>query len=70
MPWIGNKVSGHKDAYTYLNETVESFPYGEKFLGLMNKAGLISLEANPLTFGISTLYVGNKDATTGNLSHD
>ncbi len=70
LPWIGNKVSGHKDAYTYLNKTVESFPYGKKFLGLMNKAGLEKLEANPLTFGISTLYVGNKKAPTGNLSHD
>ena len=70
LPWIGNKVSGHKDAYTYLNKTVESFPYGKKFLNLMNKAGLTSLEANPLTFGISTLYVGNKKAPTGKLSHD
>ena len=70
LPWIGNKVSGHKDAYTYLNKTVESFPYGKKFLGLMNKAGLENLEANPLTFGISSLYVGDKKAPTGNLSHD
>ena len=70
LPWIGNKVSGHKDAYTYLNETVESFPYGRSFLSLMNKSGLTNLEANPLTFGISTLYVGNKKVPTRNLSDD
>jgi len=70
LPWIGNKVSGHKDAYTYLNKTVESFPYGKEFLNLMDKAGLSNLEANLLTFGISTLYVGNKKASEEVISHD
>ena len=60
LPWIGNKVSGHKDAYTYLNQTVESFPYGKEFLSLMNQAKIGKLKAIPLTFGIATLYRGDK----------
>lgn len=38
LPFIGNIVSKHKDAYTYLNKSVEDFPYGEKFLGMMRTA--------------------------------
>ena len=60
LPWIGNKVSGHKDAYTYLNQTVESFPYGKEFVSLMNQAKIGNLKAIPLTFGIATLYRGDK----------
>ncbi|HAZ13554.1 MAG: hypothetical protein A2X86_13565 [Bdellovibrionales bacterium GWA2_49_15] len=59
LPWLGNLVSGHKDAYTYLNKTVEDFPYGESFLAMMQTAGLQNTSATPLTFGIATLYEGS-----------
>jgi demethylmenaquinone methyltransferase/2-methoxy-6-polyprenyl-1,4-benzoquinol methylase len=58
LPWIGNLFSGHKDAYTYLNRTVETFPYGSAFLELMAEAGYKNLKATPLTFGVATLYEG------------
>lgn len=60
LPFVGNIISGHKDAYTYLNKTVEDFPYGEAFLGMMKEAGFKNLKAIPLTFGIATLYIGDK----------
>jgi demethylmenaquinone methyltransferase/2-methoxy-6-polyprenyl-1,4-benzoquinol methylase len=60
LPFIGNIVSKHKDAYTYLNQTVEDFPYGENFLTLMRNAGFKNLKMIPLTFGIATLYIGDK----------
>lgn len=60
LPFVGNIVSKHKDAYTYLNQSVEDFPYGEEFLKLMKNAELDDLKAIPLTFGIATLYIGNK----------
>ncbi len=60
LPFIGNIVSKHKDAYTYLNKSVEDFPYGEKFLGMMRTAGFQDLKMIPLTFGIATLYIGDK----------
>lgn len=61
LPFIGNIVSKHKDAYTYLNQTVETFPYGEEFLKLMKNAGFKNLRARTLTFGIATLYIGDKE---------
>lgn len=60
LPFIGNIVSKHKDAYTYLNKSVEDFPYGDKFLALMGNAGFTELKMIPLTFGIATLYIGDK----------
>lgn len=61
LPFVGNIVSKHKDAYTYLNESVEDFPYGEAFLQLMRNADFKNLKAIPLTFGIATLYIGDKE---------
>ena len=60
LPRIGALLSGDGQAYRYLNETVESFPYGESFCDLMRKAGFHSVQAIPLTFGIATLYIGDK----------
>ena len=59
LPFIGNLVSKHKDAYTYLNKSVEDFPYGDAFLQLMKNAGFKNLKMIPLTFGIATLYIGD-----------
>lgn len=58
---VGSIVSGDAQAYRYLNTTVESFPYGDAFVALMKDAGFSNIEAVPLTFGIATLYVGDKD---------
>jgi demethylmenaquinone methyltransferase/2-methoxy-6-polyprenyl-1,4-benzoquinol methylase len=60
LPRIGNLISKHKDAYTYLNKSVEDFPYGDQFLGLMKNAGFKNLKKESLTFGIAMLYVGDK----------
>ena len=60
LPFVGNLFSGHGDAYSYLNKTVEEFPYGQDFLDLMSKAGFKNVTARPLTFGIATLYIGHK----------
>ncbi len=60
LPFVGNLISRHKDAYSYLNETVEDFPYGEDFAELMRKAGFKNVHYKELTFGIATLYIGDK----------
>jgi demethylmenaquinone methyltransferase/2-methoxy-6-polyprenyl-1,4-benzoquinol methylase len=62
LPRIGGIVSGDFQAYRYLIETVEQFPYGEKFAILMRDAGFKNVKATPLTFGIATLYLGDKEA--------
>lgn len=61
LPLIGGIISGDNYAYRYLNETVESFPYGEAFVGLMSEAGFDRVEQHEQTFGVATIYVGEKN---------
>jgi demethylmenaquinone methyltransferase / 2-methoxy-6-polyprenyl-1,4-benzoquinol methylase len=56
LPAIGGFFSGDRDAYRYLNSTVEDFPYGEAFCSLLRDAGFAHAQATALTVGISTLY--------------
>lgn len=60
LPFVGNILSKHKDAYSYLNESVEDFPYGDQFEQLMRNANLKNVHRYELTFGIATLYIGDK----------
>jgi len=61
MPTIGRFVSGDRSAYTYLPESVEGFPDGEKFITFMRKSGFEQIREYRLTFGIATIYLGIKD---------
>jgi len=58
LPRVGALISGDSYAYRYLNETVESFPYGKVFCELIGKAGFDNVNAIPLTFGVATIYCG------------
>lgn len=60
LPRIGGALSGDEPAYRYLNQTVESFPYGEAFCGLMRAAGFVAVRVTPLTFGIASIYTGDR----------
>ncbi len=60
LPTLGGIISGDRKAYKYLNQTVETFPYGEQFVALMREAGFDSVKATPLTFGVATIYQGDK----------
>ncbi|UCG61594.1 MAG: bifunctional demethylmenaquinone methyltransferase/2-methoxy-6-polyprenyl-1,4-benzoquinol methylase UbiE [Candidatus Zixiibacteriota bacterium] len=58
LPVIGALISGDRYAYRYLNRTVETFPYGAQFCELLKEAGFEDVRANPVTFGIATIYEG------------
>lgn len=60
IPTIGALISRDKLAYSYLNKTIETFPYGEAFGNIMKDAGFRDVSLTPLTFGVVTLYVGEK----------
>ncbi len=60
LPNIGNVISRDNSAYTYLPESVQAFPDGEKFLEILNKTGFNQIECIPLTFGICSIYTGIK----------
>ena len=60
MPWIGRLISGDPSAYTYLPESVEGFPDGEKFITFMKQSGFDQITEYRLTYGIATIYLGRK----------
>ncbi len=60
LPRIGRSVSGDPDAYTYLPDSVMSFPDNEKFLQLMLRAGFSEVKQQKLTGGIASIYYGFK----------
>ena len=60
LPKIGRLVSKDQAAYTYLPESVKSFPDGEDFLNILKESGYKKTKCIPLTFGISSIYIGEK----------
>ena len=60
LPKIGRIVSGDNSAYKYLPESVLEFPHGDKFLKILENVGFKNNKCIPLTFGISSIYIGQK----------
>lgn len=55
LPRVGSFLSGNKEAYRYLNKTIETFDYGKKLADRIDRHGF-KTTYRPLTFGIATLY--------------
>ncbi len=60
LPVIGGIVSGRKQAYTYLPDSVYKFPTPKKLAQMMEEAGLDEVRFKRLTFGICAIHTGVK----------
>jgi len=60
LPIIGRLFSQHAFAYSYLAESINQFPRAEEFCGLMSEAGFSQVRYAILTFGIVSLFYGQK----------
>jgi demethylmenaquinone methyltransferase/2-methoxy-6-polyprenyl-1,4-benzoquinol methylase len=60
LPVIGKLVSRHRQAYQYLPDSVNRFPAGMEFLKIMESAGFRNTRFILLSFGIASLYIGEK----------
>ena len=60
LPRVGGHISGDRQAYEYLPESVFAFPQGEAFIQIMHSCGFRNVLQKRFTFGIATLYVGEK----------
>jgi demethylmenaquinone methyltransferase/2-methoxy-6-polyprenyl-1,4-benzoquinol methylase len=60
LPLIGQMISGHTGAYSYLPASVGTFPPPAEFVTILRQAGFADVRAVPLTFGIVYLYTGVK----------
>lgn len=60
LPTLGGWISGNKNAYTYLPESVMKFPQGQNFLQILSSCGYTKVRQKKLTFGIANIYIGVK----------
>jgi len=60
LPFIGNLISGHKYAYSYLNKSAVEFPDGVTFIEILSKNRFEHITQKRMSFGIATLYVARK----------
>jgi demethylmenaquinone methyltransferase/2-methoxy-6-polyprenyl-1,4-benzoquinol methylase len=61
LPLIGGLVSGDREAYTYLPESVRHFQYAENYEELMKKSGLKNVSFRSLTGGVASIISGIKN---------
>lgn len=60
LPQIGKLVSKDNRAYTYLPDSVNAFPYGEKMKNILLNIGFKKVEYKKLSLGIATIYKATK----------
>lgn len=60
LPLIGGMFSKNVQAYRYLNQTIETFPYGTAFCALLKNASFKNPTIETLSFGAVSIYVADK----------
>lgn len=60
LPLIGGMLTGSRDAYTYLPESVRQFPSAPELAEAMRRAGFRSVRFERLTGGIVALHLGER----------
>ena len=58
LPWIGGMISGSRDAYRYLPESVRKFPNATELAEKMRDAGFRGVRFEYMTGGIVALHLG------------
>lgn len=60
LPLVGSLISGSREAYTYLPDSIGKFPSAEQLRSMMEAAGFAAPHFQLLTGGIAALHVGTK----------
>ncbi len=60
LPRLAGWLTGERDAYRYLGDSIEAFPSGATLCSLIEQAGFCEAKAEPLAGGIVTLYTATK----------
>ena len=56
IPLLGKVVTGHKEAYQYLVDSIRAFPPQEEFAKLISNAGFSNVSFRNLTCGITAIH--------------
>ena len=59
-PGMGRLFSKNREAYQYLNDSVQKFPEGKDFIKILDSTGFINTSFKRLSLGICSIYVGQK----------
>ncbi len=65
LPAVGSLVSGSREAYTYLPDSIRKFPRAEELRAMMSAAGFAQSNFELLTRGIAALHIGRKSCSGG-----
>lgn len=60
IPPLGKAITGDRDSYQYLVESIRKFPDQETFLGMLRAAGFENAKYRNLSMGIAALHSGWK----------
>ena len=60
LPFIGKCVSGNKEAYRYLQKTVEIFPMPKEFMLTLQDVGYQDIKHKSLSCGLCRIYMAKK----------
>jgi demethylmenaquinone methyltransferase/2-methoxy-6-polyprenyl-1,4-benzoquinol methylase len=60
LPWVGGMVSGSREAYSYLPESIKKFPGAEDLAAAMRTAGFQRVEFERMTGGAVALHLAWK----------
>lgn len=60
LPTVGRFISGDREAYQFLSQSIRHFQKPEETAAMMTTAGFRGVEIIPYSFGIATLIVGEK----------
>lgn len=60
LPRIAAAITGNKEAYDYLGESIESFPRDEKMLSLIESCGFTRGATHQLCLGVASIYTARQ----------
>ena len=60
LPIIGKLFSRDKVAYKYLSDSANEFPYGDKFIRILEQVGFKQGRVYPQTLGVASIYYATK----------
>lgn len=60
LPFVGRMLSKNESAYSYLNQSVKHFIWGDEMLKKLESAGFKNVKYRKLSLGITTIYTATK----------
>ena len=60
LPLLGKIISKDSNAYSYLPESVNTFPEGNNFVSILKEIGFVNNRCYTQTFGIASIYMSVK----------